>query len=71
MSTPADKVELRGDIPRELCDFVDAYSIAKNRTRMGQVIAVLQEWAAEQHRIATVVHAVSPRNPARPDLERS
>lgn len=71
MSTHADKVELRGDIPRELCDFVDAYSIATNRSRMGQVIVVLSEWAAEQHRIASVIHAVARSNPAPTEPGRS
>jgi hypothetical protein len=62
-----DTVELRGDIPRELADVLDAVSIAEGRSRVQQVIVVISEWAERQRRIATVLHQITKRNPARPD----
>lgn len=66
-ANPRDTVELRGEIPRDLADVIDAVSIAEDRSRIQQVIAVLGEWAARQRRIATVMHRLSQGNPQRQD----
>lgn len=62
-----DTVELRGEIPRDLADVVDAVSIAEGRSRVQQVIVVISEWAERQRRIANVLHAVTRNNPTRTD----
>lgn len=67
MDTPRDTVELRGEIPRELADVIDAVSIAEGRSRVQQVIVVLGEWADKQRRISTILHQVTRGNPPRAD----
>lgn len=71
MATPPDKVELRGELDRDIVDVIDAVSVAKGRTRMGQVSVILAEWAAEQRRISNVIQNVTRVNPAAPDSDRS
>lgn len=65
-----DRVELRGDIPRELADVLDAASMAANQSRISLVIDVLHEWALRKHREATLVLRVAPRYPAQQECCR-
>ncbi len=66
-ATPRDTVELRGEIPRDIADVVDAVSIAEGRTRTQQVTVILGEWAERQRRIASVLHKITRCNPTAPD----
>lgn len=67
MDATRDTVELRGEIPREIADVIDAVSIAEGRSRVQQVIVVLQEWSERQRRISTVLHRISRSNPTTSD----
>lgn len=40
----ADPVELRGDIERDLVDFLDVVSSTRRQSRMELVEAILKEW---------------------------
>ena len=65
-----DKVEARGELPREVVDVVDAVSVVKGRSRWQQIMVVVSDWAAEQRRLANVIHNVTKGNPVRPDADR-
>lgn len=53
------KVELRGDIPRDVADVLDAVSQAKRIPRMELVNSILQGWADEKLHEATLVVRVT------------
>lgn len=58
-SSGALKVELRGDIPRDVADVLDAVSQARRVSRMELVTSVLQEWADAKLHEATLVVRVT------------
>lgn len=53
------KVELRGDIPRDVADVLDAVSQAKRIPRMELVNSILQGWADEKLHEAILVVRVT------------
>jgi hypothetical protein len=64
MDAKADnQVELRGMLPREVVDVIDAVSAAKRMTRIELVHRILADWAARKHHEAMLVHRVTRGNP--------
>lgn len=60
-------VELRGDIPRDLMDLIDAVVLSRGGKERGVfrihvVEEVLQEWAKHKHREAILITRVTRRN---------
>jgi hypothetical protein len=49
------KVELRGDVEREIVDVLDAVAKAKRRSRMEVVEQALREWADGKKHESTLV----------------
>ena len=56
-------VELRGMLPREVIDVIDAVSSAKRMTRIELVHRILADWAGRKHHEAMLVHRVTRGNP--------
>lgn len=61
------KVELRGEIPREVVDVLDAVAQARRVSRMEIVSIVLSQWAQERALEATLIQRVTRGNPFAPD----
>ncbi len=59
LSSGALKVELRGDVPRNVADVLDAVSQARRISRMELVNAILSEWADETLHEATLIVRVT------------
>lgn len=53
------KVELRGDVDREIVDVLDAVAKAKRRSRMEVVEQALREWADGKLHESTLVVRLS------------
>lgn len=64
-------VELRGDIPRDIADTLDAVSLAGCRSRMSLVTEILHDWASHKRREAMLVLNLSHDNPPALDAGRS
>ena len=60
----AERVELRGDISREVADVLDAASIAGGRSRMALVEEILGKWSAAKVHEATLIFRATQGNPA-------
>lgn len=56
-----DKVELRGDVSRDITDVLDAVAKAKRCSRMDVVEAVLKEWMEHKIHESTLVLRLSRR----------
>lgn len=61
------QVELRGMLPREVIDVIDAVSTAKRMTRIELVHRILADWAGRKHHEAMLVHRVTRGNPPASD----
>lgn len=57
------KVELRGDIPREIADVLDAVASARRIPRNELVVHVLGEWAVRRRHEATLINRVARSTP--------
>jgi hypothetical protein len=57
------QVELRGMLPRDVVDVLDAVSAAKRMTRIELVARILNDWAVRKHHEASLVHRVCGGNP--------
>lgn len=66
----AHAVELRGMIPREVADVLDAISVARRMSRIELATEVLAHYAKEQVHVARVLVAVTGANPCRSDVDR-
>lgn len=55
-------VELRGMIPREVCDVLDAVSQAKRISRMELVSRILGEWKDHKLHESHLIHRVTRSN---------
>lgn len=64
-------VELRGDIPREIVDTLDAVSLANGKSRICLVTEILHEWASHKRREAMLVLNITQGNPPAVDAGRS
>lgn len=58
-----NQVELRGMLPRDVVDVLDAVSSAKRMTRIELVHRILADWAGRKHHEAMLVHRVTRGNP--------
>ena len=58
-----DWIELRGDIPRDVADVLDAVSMANSCSRIDVVNEILHEWASERVHEASVIMRVTRGNP--------
>jgi hypothetical protein len=68
MEAPRDNhVELRGMLPRDVVDVLDAVSAAKRMTRIELVARILASWAGAKHHEAMLVHRVTRGNPPAAD----
>lgn len=65
-SSDALKVELRGDIPREVADVLDAVSQARRVPRFELVNSILRDWAEDKLHEATLIVRVSRCEGSRP-----
>jgi hypothetical protein len=64
MDVPRDnQVELRGMVPRDVVDVLDAVSTAKRMSRIELVSRILASWAGQKHHEAMLVHRVTRGNP--------
>lgn len=64
MDIPRDnQVELRGMLPRDVVDVLDAVSSAKRMTRFELVSRILASWAQQKNHEAMLVHRVTRGNP--------
>lgn len=61
---PADQVELRGMVSREITDVLDAVSMAHRRSRMNLVEEILSDWVAKRLHEASFINSVTRSNPA-------
>ncbi|MDB5730732.1 MAG: hypothetical protein JWQ03_627 [Variovorax sp.] len=60
----SDTAELRGECPREIVDVLDAVSMARNYpSRNALVVEILRSWTDKVLHEASVVAAVTRRNP--------
>lgn len=66
----ADKVELRGEVPRDLIDVIDAVAMARGCTRMEMVQQVLHAWACDRVHESTLIQRVTRGNPPLSDAGR-
>lgn len=64
---PADDVEVRPMVPREICDVIDAVSIARGMNRTQMVNRILSEWARDQRHALMVLNRLTKGNPPEPD----
>ncbi len=66
---PADpsRVELRGDIDRDVADVLDAVAKARRVSRMEVVAAVLGEWAKDKLHESTLVLRLARREGMKPE----
>jgi hypothetical protein len=60
-------VELRGDLPRDLVDVIDAVAISEGSSRIDVVADVLAAWAAREVHRASLISRIAGRNPPPPD----
>jgi hypothetical protein len=60
---PRRSVELRGEVPRDLIDVIDAVALARGVTRIDLVQQILSRWARERVHEANVIHRVTGGNP--------
>lgn len=58
-----DAVELRGSIPREVIDVLDAWSQAKGMNRVEGMNVILRKWAMNLLREHMVISRVTKNNP--------
>ena len=58
----SEKVELRGDISRDITDVLDAVAKAKRVSRMEMVERVLREWAEEKVHESMMVQRITRGN---------
>lgn len=63
-------VELRGEVPRDLIDVIDAVAAAERTNRMSVLRSVLREWADREVHRSTLVLRVRRRNGSRPEPDR-
>lgn len=63
-----EKVELRGDIARDVCDVLDAVSKAKRISRMELVAQVLKGWADDKIHESILVTRLTRREGSRGEL---
>lgn len=59
MALSAADVELRGQVPRDVVNVLDAVSTARRMNRMELVVEILAEWALKQRQIAEAIHRVA------------
>ena len=64
-------VELRGDIPRELIDVIDAVAMAEKSNRMTVVRKILGEWVEEQVHRSTLILRIRRGNGNAAESSRS
>lgn len=64
-------VELRGEIPRELIDVIDAVASAERSNRMTVLRSILREWADREVHRSTLILRVRKGNGRRTESDRN
>lgn len=63
-------IELRGEIPRDLIEVLDAVATAERTNRMAVLRTILREWADREVHRSTLILRVRKRNGSRPESDR-
>ena len=63
MRSHGPMVELRGELPREIADTLDAVSIANDKSRFALVTEILHEWHSLKRREAMLILQIGQSNP--------